>query len=160
MTFNPTFTRVDTIAECADFINKPHEDYPERIDVTVEMIDFHLLNDRVTESMCKAMHGHIMYDMEPRFRGAWRREVAFLQKSDGDIIALTPPFMIPGEIEEAQLFTWWFDDIIDESDIIRWYRTFETIHPFMDGNGRVGGVIAALASYNFFNDGTMLAPCQ
>lgn len=146
--------------ECADLINVPHEDYPQRIDATVQMIEFFRDTDCITEQMCKAIHSHVMYDMKTAWRGAWRREMAFLRKSNGDIIALTPPIMIEGEIEEAQLFTWWFDDIIEESDIIRWYRTFEIIHPFMDGNGRVGGVIAAVASYNFFNDGTMLAPCQ
>ena len=160
MSFNPTFTRVDNIAECADLINKPHGDYPRRVKSTIEMIEYYLIFKCITESDCKSIHSRIMDDMESRHRGRWRLDIAFLQKSDGSIIDLTPPFMIMGEIEEAQLFTWWFDDIIDASDVIRWYRTFEIIHPFMDGNGRVGGVIAAVASYNFFNDGTMLAPCQ
>lgn len=158
--FNPTFTRVSSVHECADLINQPHEDYPRRISATKEMINAYLDADCITERDCKSIHGYVMKDMQPHHRGQWRTEVAFLQKSDGDIIALTPPFMIRGEIEEAQLFPYWFDDIIDESDIIRWYRTFEIIHPFMDGNGRTGGVIAAVASYNFFNDGTILAPCQ
>ena len=160
MTFNPTFTRVSSVHECADLINAPHEDYPRRIPATEEMINAYLDVDCITERDCLQIHGRIMSDMQTRHRGRWRNEVAFLRKSDGDIIALTPPFMIAGEIEEARLFPWWFCDIIDESDIIRWYREFEMIHPFMDGNGRVGGVMAAVASYNFFDDGSMLAPCQ
>jgi fido (protein-threonine AMPylation protein) len=159
-TFNPSFKRVDTFEECADMINLPHEDYPRRVYLTQDMLNFYNDHLFISEVMCKAIHSYIMHDMQPRHRGAWRKEDAFLQKSNGDIIALTAPIMIAGEIEESQLFPWWFEDIVDETDIVRWYRTFQIIHPFMDGNGRTGGVIAAVASYQFFKDGTMLAPCQ
>ena len=39
-------------------------------------------------------------------------------------------------------------------NLINWYRDFETIHPFIDGNGRVGCCVAALISYRKnFNEG-------
>jgi fido (protein-threonine AMPylation protein) len=31
---------------------------------------------------------------------------------------------------------------------LAWYQQFETIHPFIDGNGRVGGVVIAVLSFN------------
>ena len=161
--FNPTFTKTSSISECADLINRPHvDDYPLRVNATGDALSYYIEHgtNYITEDVCKAIHSHIMWDMDVRNRGLWRRDEAFLQKSNGELILLTAPIMIRGEIEDSRLFPFRFNDIVDESDIIRWYRTFEIIHPFMDGNGRVGGVIAAVASYNFFNDGSMLAPCQ
>lgn len=40
------------------------------------------------------------------------------------------------------------------------YRTFQTIHPFADGNGRVGGILLAVKSYLDSDGKLMLAPCQ
>ena len=68
--------------------------------------------------------------------------------------------MIQGEIEEHGLEIIRFDDMRDEFDIIRWYRALMIVHPFADGNGRVGGVIAAVASNYLFEGRELLAPCQ
>jgi fido (protein-threonine AMPylation protein) len=162
MGFNPTFTRVESVQECADLINVPHEDYPRRVDVTAEMINFYLGEnlEYITEKVLKSIHAYIMYDMKTAWRGAWRKEMAFLQKSDGDIIALTAPIMIEGEIEEGQVFPLYFEDMLDDSDLIRWYRAFQIIHPFMDGNGRAGGAAVAIASHYITNGEYILAPCQ
>jgi fido (protein-threonine AMPylation protein) len=48
--------------------------------------------------------------------------------------------------------------ITNEESIKNWYISFETIHHFSDGNGRVGGII--LAAYSKYNLGTIIAPCQ
>lgn len=45
-----------------------------------------------------------------------------------------------------------------EDDVVGWYTRFQCLHPFEDGNGRVGGVQAAVASYKQF--GKFLAPLQ
>lgn len=154
-TFNPKFVRVGSIAECADRINLPHEDYPQRVDRTEFLIRVGVKDATIiTEHDCKAYHSYVMHDLQPRYKGCWRNcEVTVNDK------AVTPPWMIEGEITEQRLFPMDFTTM-DESDIIRWYRTFQIIHPFYDGNGRVGGIIVAIAS--FINSGGTyyLAPGQ
>ena len=70
------------------------------------------------------------------------------------------PFLIQTEIEERGLEIIKFDELNDDNDIVEWYRNFQIVHPFVDGNGRVGGVIAAVAS-NYLSKGKyLLAPLQ
>jgi fido (protein-threonine AMPylation protein) len=40
-----------------------------------------------------------------------------------------------------------------------WYAKFQRIHPFRDGNGRIGGIVLAWLTFNP-SDRTMLAPLQ
>jgi hypothetical protein len=159
--FNPHFIRVDTVEECADLINKPHEDYPDRVDDTVWAINLGILfsiddmfssADDISEFDCKSIHSLIMHDLEPKHKGQWRNV-----ELDYPVDA-SPSFMIAGHLEEQRLFPMNYTKM-DESDIIRWYRAFQIIHPFIDGNGRVGGVIVAIASNYLFEGKGYLAPC-
>jgi Fic family protein len=155
MGFNPTFVKVATTSECADSINLPHEDYPNRVGVTEEMISTFISSEiqSFSEFDCKSIHGHIMHDL-PQDKGCWRSiNVTVGEHSP------CPPYMIAGEMEEHGVFPMNFYKM-DESDIIRWYRQFQIIHPFIDGNGRVGGVIVAVASHYLSKGEWMLAPCQ
>jgi len=157
MTFNPTFIRVKTVDECADLINRPHEDYPQRVNVTAAIIRYHIEvdTDFVTTEGYKAMHSYIMYDMDVGSRGVWRT----CHVTVGDATPCSP-YLIQAEIERNQLQTLWFNKLVDDSDIIRWYRALMIVHPFKDGNGRVGGCIAAIASHYLSKGEYLLAPCQ
>lgn len=155
--FNPKFAKVFSPFQCADLINVPHEDYPKRVYHTWEMIVSASNSpiSEITEFDCKSFHSYIMHDMPSEQRGKWRTIDVTVAGH-----ACTPPWMIAGEIQEHGLFPFDFTTIVDDSDIIRWYRQFEIIHPFADGNGRVGGVIAAIASYWFSRGQYYLAPMQ
>ena len=51
-------------------------------------------------------------------------------------------------------------EIPTDEILLDWYSDFETIHPFQDGNGRVGGVVVAVYSNLWSTEGKYLAPCQ
>ena len=50
--------------------------------------------------------------------------------------------------------------LTSEENIFNWYFDFETVHPFEDGNGRVGGIILATYSHQLTELGGYWAPGQ
>ena len=155
--FNPQFTTVNDIDVCADLINKPHEDYPLRVEKTANIIRMLLelnsvntpLGSNITEFDCKTIHNMIMWDMIAEARGRYRlREVTVGGNKT------CPPHLINDLIADNELFP-----VTPDHNLIEWYTKFQKIHPFEDGNGRVGGIIVAGLSYDA-NDDTMLAPLQ
>lgn len=73
MNFQPKFVRVPTLAECADLINKPHEDYPLRVEATLDMLKYwkEELPWAFDEHMLLETHGYIMFNES--FRGEYRK---------------------------------------------------------------------------------------
>ena len=68
-------------------------------------------------------------------KDAWRRHTV--------IVYGAPDFPHPDEIKH-RMFTW--RELLLDMTPEEAYRTFEEIHPFLDGNGRVGKII-----YNWLN---------
>ena len=141
--WNPTFTWVDTAAKAADQINSFHEDYPQRIEVTRLCIEM-LANDpdRLTSTIFNPtlwfIHQSVFKDCS--FAGQWRSVVVRV-----GLHAPPLPERVPDLMDS--LFHVYQGRLYDLGMLQDWYTDFETIHPFQDGNGRVGGIIVAAYSH-------------
>lgn len=143
--FEPKFTTVSTFMEAADQINRPHEDYPDRVQRTFDMIE-NLQTSDFDYFLIRQIHSYVMHDMEPSMRGVVRSIQVTVNGQP------TPePWEIP-QLLEAIL------PVTEETDIKDWYRRFQLIYPFADGNGRVGGIILSIHSYVTTKE--ILAPLQ
>jgi len=149
--FNAQFTRLASLEEVAHEINLPHDDYPMRVDKTHEILlavstALALGEERVIASfVARSIHSDVMWDLKSR--GSYRtvnvrindyRAPDFLQ-----VPHLMEPLFPVGQMSDAELKAW--------------YEKFQTVHPFEDGNGRVGGIIVAVLS---FDGKTYMAPGQ
>jgi hypothetical protein len=147
--FNPKFQRVDSIELCADMINRPHEDYPKRVPRTKELIEYYTNgNDsQLMEFDIMQIHSFVMWD--EAHRGRYR-------ESEVTVGGWQPPnpLKVREYIKRNHVFP---ISRANDEYLIEWYRKFQMIHPFEDGNGRVGGIVVAVLSW----DGkTLLAPLQ
>ena len=146
MSFKPKFTTVQTAAEVADRINLPHEDYPARVPKTLELVETLIDNKAVKVDLflIRQIHSSVMEDLQSR--GSYR----------------TMPVTVSGNPTGNPLHIAEMMDAIGNvcvtDDLVQWYTTFQTIHPFEDGNGRTGGIVVAVLSY--LRDGVFMAPCQ
>jgi hypothetical protein len=138
--FNPIFTLDSiTVERAADIINRPHEDYPRRVPYTAEAIYTlaHIFKTHgdctITVSTILAVHRLIMHDCS--HAGRYRHVPVRI----GDDLGVAPD-LIPGAMERIMI-------TLDYDNLHEWYIAFQRIHPFEDGNGRVGGVVIAAASY-------------
>jgi hypothetical protein len=148
-TWKPSFTWVSTPEECSFLINEPHEDNLIKCDVTQEMIEYYCdYFATVNNSMLLAIQNEI---------GKPASHSGFFRRLEVKVGNHTPPQ--PWQIESLmnQL-------AVDQSNIVsieqllQWYYDFESIHPFEDYNGRVGGVIVAVISHRLFPNLGYLAP--
>lgn len=140
--WKPNMVIVNDIDRCCDLINFPHEDYPEFVPNTKEALLYtiQLLGDGVelTERDIKDIHKIAMNGKPYLSLGVWRGfDVTVSNK-------LTPPqpYMIPSMMMSILPVGG-----LNGLDAFLWYKRFETIHPFEDGNGRVGGIILAAMHY-------------
>ena len=147
--WNPTFKWVDSIAKAADAINLPHEDYPMRIPATHLAIESKVL-PMDTKSLHK-IHKKVFGDMS--FGGKFR-----------DLNVRVGPHVAPNHYQVSALMEELckvHNPLIQtEEALIDWYTDFETIHPFQDGNGRVGGIVVAQYSHLWFPEKGWMASQQ
>lgn len=149
--WQPRFHRVATVAECADHINRPHEDYPRRVGMTAHLIK-HLIKGAywsVLAGDCLQLHKLLMAD-KPYLAGKWRTITVELA---GSGYVPPAPLFVPELITACFPFS-----PLTEDDLITFYTRFQCIHPFNDGNGRVGGILVASLSKLLF--GYYLTPGQ
>lgn len=159
--WEPTFSWVETVHEAADKINSYHEDYPHRVEITERVIEASedaanpppeqvnmLIHQRVPVF---GYHVTIFPDV-PADLKHWREVMVRVGNHRPP-----PPDYLPGLMKSLDLL---YPRIIDIDTLKSWYEDFETIHPFQDGNGRVGSVVVAAYSHAFHPEKGYLTPDQ
>lgn len=153
--FQPDFVYQTNVHLCADLINSFHpDDYPKYVGRTATA----LLNRMHTrwpgqgwpdKSHLQSLHYAIFRWDKP---SQWRqvRVIVGRHRPPG-------PEEVPALMRE--LYETYRTRPVTRDNLTAWYRDFETIHPFLDGNGRVGGCVVALLSHRCnFNEGRFLTP--
>jgi hypothetical protein len=165
--WNPMFRWVNDLDDVANDINIPHEDYPLRVDKTKELIQMYVeaKPSLLTSFDIKSMHSYLFSgeDFNRKYIkvGGWRDthvtvgnytppdpfHLDFLMNKITPVVFKSNTQSLTGKLFNAT----------SESEMIDWYILFESIHPFQDGNGRVGGIALAVMSYTLRN-GWYLVP--
>ena len=149
--WEPGFQWVRTAREAAGIINLPHEDYPQRVPETSQAIT--AMAQRATgmphNVECLQIHQAIFPSLPSS--GRWR-------DTNVMVVFHRPPDhrLLPKLMEELELV--YQEEESSVPILEKWYLDFETIHPFLDGNGRVGGAMVAALSHALEPDRGYLAP--
>lgn len=169
--FNPEFQWHDTVAAVADRINSFHEDYPRYVPATARAINrrrskpwsppswppprqlqqlHHSIFSADKPSQWRTVNvtvgGQLMESVLPKGRHwlANPTEYYILRQVKGGYRP-PPPEQLPQLMTE--LYRHYRQLPVDPENLRQWYLDFETIHPFVDGNGRVGSSVVALLSW-------------
>lgn len=152
--WNPQFTWVSSIQAAADIINRPHEDYPHRVGATASEIDRlgkMRLPPTVSDSLLLEIHRAVFADTS--FAGQLKGLDVLLSPSRPTKVSRVSDWMSKLESE--------YQGRITDLNVLReWHLDFETIHPFLDGNGRTGGIIVATYSHQMHPGKGWLVPKQ
>lgn len=145
MSFEPQFSYAATIDDAAEIINRPHEPKAvlETIDCIRKISRYPII--RIGELLVRQVHAEIAWWLTDR--GSYRRVPV---RIGGKVLDY---FTIPQQMSAVHPFA-----VVNVNDLKCWYTQFEEIHPFEDGNGRVGGAIIAGVSLALF--GNILVPMQ
>ena len=152
--FEYEFAFVARHVDAADIINSFHEDYPHFVDRTHGAIsiamDKYIDLQALTPTYLEIIH-EIIFEGNWSFAGNFRElnvRVGFYQP---------PKFQyLEGYMKSLhELFK-----VTDIESLALWYKAFENIHPFQDGNGRVGGTIIAAYSHRLNPELGFMVPLQ
>mgnify|MGYP001590391848 CR=1 FL=1 len=158
--WNATFEWLPTSMAAAERINSYHDGGKAFVDRTRWVLD--VMGDGLVDRRhWRRAHG-IIFGGHPAYKpGHWRRSAVRVGPYVAPPAASVPRLM-------ARLENWnhagerdygmnWRKDL---NVLLAWYWDFETVHPFQDGNGRVGGVVVAALSHQVRPDLGWLAACQ
>ncbi|ATW88432.1 Fic/DOC family protein [Halohasta litchfieldiae] len=101
------------------------------IDATFEAWEAIKDEDPITHDVIKTGHEYILQDRQPDIAGQYRDIQVYIGES-------TPPPPVVVESEMEKLLSWEPQNPIEA---IEWHIAFEQIHPFADGNGRIGRLL-------------------
>lgn len=87
--------------------------------------------DELTHEVVKRAHGYILSNRQPDIAGEYRNAQVYVGES-----IPPPPAIVESEMEK--LLEWSPETPLEA---LEWHIAFEHIHPFADGNGRVGRLI-------------------
>lgn len=149
----------EVIKKVAFDINAPHEDNHLRTPMTevliqelIAMGDAFIINKAMVQNIHYALFSGEL-EKPGIVPGTWRLNPAGFTTSDD---------VPPAPMHLDYLMGHFFQQI-PKMSVTQMYRVFQTIHPFEDGNGRVGGVLLAVSSYNMLKGNKvamMISPCQ
>jgi len=149
--FRPRFGKYHVFYGAADQINRPHSDYPARVDNTLKAIEFYAdRKEKITWADAKQIHSLVMWNLYDVTQIGTERTRNVHVTGQG---AFRPPdpHLLPDMLD--CLFP-----VTPDEDLIDWYHSFEIVHPFIDGNGRVGGII--YTALTFIAKSEVWAPLQ
>lgn len=124
----------DTVAKVDDILETAN--HFKLVDYMLDVAD-----KKLTEKMIKEFH-KILKDGTSDSRVEWFNVGEYKKRANtiGNGIKTTPPNNV--EKEMSKLMDWYSSlKQVTAKEIIEFHYRFETIHPFQDGNGRIGRII-------------------
>lgn len=147
--FEPRFHWEPSLGACADRINRPHEDYPRYVGQTARAIE---VRRQKPAWPCGNIWPHAL-DLQGLHWDIFEGKISSLWRETEVMVGLhkAPPWQqverLMGDLAEI------YADLEPTPERIReWYIDFETIHPYIDGNGRVGGCVVTLMMDRYHPD--------
>jgi len=151
------FIKVKTLETTADLINQPHEDYPRLVEATETLINeaISVLKEygQLTAFTINQFHWFLFQNEDAE--RIWKVTPGAYRKHQVEVGSHIPPegWQVP-ELMQQLL------PVKITEDPVLWYKRFQCIHPYADGNGRIGGIVLAALSFCQSTIGSFLAPCQ
>ena len=154
--WKPTFNWVETSTESASQINSFHDDFPKfsrSTRVVIDELSEYAVPVRVSQNSIMNVHYQIFKHKGQSFQPGRYREC--------DVIVgnYKPP--------NYKWVGMHMQDLVNEHEYIHdlkelydFYCKLESIHPFVDGNGRVGGTLVAIISHAISPANGYWTPCQ
>lgn len=95
------------------------------------------LGKKIDDQFLKDLHARLMFNTTMHQRGYAGVYKTIPNMIIGTKVKITQPFEVQSRLDE--LLEWYYSlDKITLSDIASFHYKFEIIHPFQDGNGRIG----------------------